>query len=276
MIAGYVFLSLFAAAHIIGRNEHHDRAKPISLSRQCHCLQASLLSSYHPIDLQEACEEQSAPTSKRIRGGRNGTTALLVLPSGLLASSPPPTDHDFIGGSTGPPSFPPVLVGDKQGRVRVLRLDWNRTANGSATATVVSALKGAGDPAPASSLPAFGLAVEEETATVFVGGGDRYVSVWRRQEEQTGCGGSESSVWGRTRAGSDRSRSPPLIVGAPTKAVDVKSRESTALDAAASKRGSVVPRAMAMNVAGVISKLFRSIRVRPRVQRARFQVICYA
>ena len=170
MIAGYhcLWYCLFAASI---RNPHHrDRLAhlPIFLT-------------YRPVQL--ASEEEHPDSSSKQNGeGRNGTTVLLELPPTLLSSLLVEND-DAIRSMPGA-SFPPVLVGDKRGRVRILQFDVEKddddANNDSVAATVISTLT---DDSAQPGLPVFSVAVEEETATVFVGGGDRYVSVWQREQQ---------------------------------------------------------------------------------------------
>jgi len=110
-----------------------------------------------------------------------GVTALLELPSDLSQVA----GSETTDGAPSPPLLQ-VLVGDKRGQVRILQLEFKEeekdpSGSGVAETTLLSSLTHNAN----SKLPVFSLAVERETANVFVGGGDRYISVWKQQQTKS-------------------------------------------------------------------------------------------
>jgi len=136
--------------------------------------QDSLLSSGKPYHASIDSHLSSLPVNQ-------GSTAIFELPQCLSTS--PGDENDRIQSRP----FHDVLVGDKRGNARILRFNLEDDGSIAGAATLISELS------HGPALPVFSLAAEQETETLFVGGGDRYVSVWQKQQS------NGELVWNRVQ-----------------------------------------------------------------------------
>jgi WD40 repeat protein len=109
----------------------------------------------------------------------SGVTSLVNFPPGPLRLSLEVNDTTNTSFSYD------ILAGTKRGDVAVIRFV---VGSQELYAAHIATLSSRGDdgvvPTSSLKLPIFSLAVDKETRTLFVGGGDRYVSVWQQQQEQ--------------------------------------------------------------------------------------------
>lgn len=140
------------------------------------------LSQFQSIDL--LFEEGASPATGRTNAIATtfhfvGVNALLELPI-HLASDEETEKHDDRGIFN-------LLVGDKRSNVQILQLCITEDVacpcnNIFVESSWLSTLTHGA--ATKSSFPVFSLAFDQQTASILVGGGDRYVSIWRQNSEE--------------------------------------------------------------------------------------------
>lgn len=172
MVVGgsYLWVVLWVANVANGSSTTSDRL--LSQRRQASLLlKASAYSYFKAIDYLPPEPEERGPSEQR-KTILLGVTALRELPSDLFQVAESETYHDEASSAL-------LLVGNKRGKVGVLQFVVEEKDPDILVAktTLISSLTHNAD----SKLPVFSLAVEREAANVFVGGGDRYVSVWEHQ-----------------------------------------------------------------------------------------------
>lgn len=177
-----------ASTGIIFRSRH-DRSRLAPLLLRANG--ASRESWYNSIGLPPTPKECSPPKQRqnKSRTTSAGVTAVLELPSDLLVVAGTSESNEASRRSL-------VLVGDKRGQVRILQLDVVESdgVRGKVVeATWISTLIHSAS----STLPVFSLAVaHQETANILVGGGDRYISIWKQHRDDRA---DSRIVWNRVQ-----------------------------------------------------------------------------